>query len=242
VSNSGGFFLNKVRLIGWLAITAVAVLFAWTLIEDKLEQAALRAQVAELRTRIARLTEEARCARVLVESQSTNAAGQVTTVLLWAETDAAGKLLPGAALRRFTVQGADVHFDTRQIIFSAEDVAGGDPLRGRTLTLFTRVWGEQQTPESGPSLEIDAEKPVPVRWSSGNATLQDAELRMWRRFQSYCTDKAAADADGVRTAQGTAVHKPLLAGREYRLSVTAPGQLLLDGPFDPDPFVFRPGR
>ncbi len=229
--------------MGWLALTVVALLFAWTIVEDRLEKAELRAQIADLRLRISRLTSETRRARVLVESINTDAAGSTNTVLLWAETDAAGKLLPGAALKRLEVRGADVHFDARQIIFSAEDIAEGDPLRGHTLTLFTRVWGEQQSPDSGAALEVgNAQNPVPAQFSSGDAALRDAEMRLWRRFQSYCSDKAAADEDGVRTAQGTAVHKPLLAGREYRISVTAPGQILLDGPFEPDPFVFRPTR
>ncbi|MSR75242.1 MAG: hypothetical protein EXS14_07220 [Planctomycetes bacterium] len=238
-----GFLLNKVRLLGWLAVTIVALLFAWTLIEDRLEKAELRAQIADLRSRVARLTAETRRARVLVESIKTDAAGINHTVLLWAETDEAGKLLPGDTLRRLQVRGSDVHFDSRQIIFSSEDTAAGDPLRGRALTLFTRIWGDQQSPESGAALEVgDASNPVPARFRSGSASLRDAEDRLWRRFQSYCTDQAAAEEDGVRTAQGTAVHKTLLAGREYRISVSAPGQVLLDGPFDPDPFVFRPGH
>ena len=123
----------------------------------------------------------------------------------------------------------------------------GDPLRGRTLTLFSKVYGSDQRPSEGIPLNVPGsvagtaagpgDDLVPLACRSGPGAPSELERRLWSKFWELCKDPDAASREGVRTAQGTAVHKPLEAQMEYRLSIDNPGQIRLDGPRKPDPFV-----
>jgi hypothetical protein len=239
----GAFFADKIRLIGWCTVLLVGVLIAWTLVESRLEKAALQRQIRELKERIARLISEESRARLLVESMRQGKDGGLETTLIWADTDADGRMLKGTGLRRFTVKGTDVHCDTRQILFPAESVAEGDPLRGRSLTLFARIYGEREAPIEGDELDLAADADgVPRRFRSADPSARDAESTLWKRWAEYLVNPEACREDGVRTVQGTAVHKAVVVGREYRLKVSALGQVVFEGPFEPDLFVFRPAR
>lgn len=243
MERKGGFLADKIRLLGWCTVVLVALLFGWTLVEGRLERAALERQIRELKERMARLTAEESRARLLVESARPGTDGVLETTLLWADTDADGKMIPGTGLRRFKVRGTDVHCDTRQIIFPMESIAEGDPLRGRSLTLFSRIYGDHESPVAGDAIDIDpASDGVPRRFQSGDVALRDAQSTLWKRWAEYLVNPEACREDGVRTVQGTAVHKAVVVGREYRLRVSAPGQVFFEGPFEPDLFVFRPAR
>ncbi len=205
----------------------------------------------QLRAEVARLMEEEKHAKILVLPPETDQkTGTKKQRLRWASTTPDGKALPGAEIREFQVEGEEVFVDTWQIIFDGPAVREGDPLRGKTLTIFYRIYGDQEKPAEGQPLEIPREVArgtmptaggdalVPPRFRQ-NATgeARDLEQRLWREFYRLMVDPAFAKTEGVRTVQGTAVHKVLVPGKEYRLTLNRQGQILFDGPMDPDPFV-----
>jgi len=162
--------------------------------------------------------------------------------LVWLDTNEDWEPHAGAQPMVLTVYGQDVYFDSYQIIFDADLVRRGDPLRGRALTLFARCFGSQQYPDTGAPIHVPAgvlgiqseqeASIVPSRYRLRRQGPSSwAERLLWARLWRSCHSAGAARRYGVRAAQGTAVHKVLLPGREYRLSITRQGQIILDGPF-----------
>ncbi|MAG57069.1 MAG: hypothetical protein CMJ83_12320 [Planctomycetes bacterium] len=205
-------------------------------------------QERALREAIARLTEERPCARIIVDSVDDDpVTGQPTIRMRWLDTDANWKPRPGAEIRSLVLHGREAYVDAYQIIFKKDAIKEGDPLRGRTLTLFAKVYGSDQKPSDGIPLNVPSsiartaagpgDELVPQAYRSGKGPASDLERRLWRRFWDLCQDSKAADREGVRTVQGTAVHKPLEPDMEYRLSINNEGQIFFDGPMPKDPFV-----
>ena len=206
-----------------------------------------RQEEKRLRASVARLTEETPCARILVHDVARNAdTGKTVISMSWLDTDKNWKPQPGARIRPLKVIGKEAFFDTYQIIFDTESIKEGDPLRGKTLTVFSRVYGSDQRPTEGTPLNMPADviglaesggEIVPANFRQDGTPPSDLERRLWSRFWELCTDPDAAKREGIRTVQGTAVHMPLQPKMEYRLSIDNKGQIILDGPLRPDPFV-----
>ncbi len=204
-----------------------------------------REEERRLRRAVAALTEETPCARILVNAVEQDAQGRTRISMSWLDTDAGWQPRPGAKIRDLVVHGKEAFFDSYQIVFDTESVKEADPLRGKTLTIFARVYGSDQAPNNGTPLNMPADvlgiaeeggELVPAHYRQGKEPT-DLETRLWSKFWDLCTDPEAAQLEGIRTVQGTAVHKPLVAQMEYRLSINNQGQIFLDGPRKPDPFV-----
>jgi len=206
-----------------------------------------RMEEQKLRESLARLTEETPCARILVHQVDVNAdTGKTEISMSWLDTDKSWKRRSGAQIKKLKVIGKEAYFDSYQIIFDSEKVQEGDPLRGKTLTVFARTYGSDQKPSEGTPLNMPGDvlgvaeaggELVPPAFRQGDNPPTELERRLWSRFWELCTDPEAAEREGVRTLQGTAVHKPLQANMEYRLSINNQGQIFLDGPLPPDDFI-----
>jgi hypothetical protein len=103
-------------------------------------------------------------------------------------------------------------------------VARGDALRGRSLALFRRVYGDNQAPEDGYWLNTPGDVPDVYRLSEQPSAF---EQQLWEDFWSYATDPELAGSAGVRVAQGEAVYAPMAAGEEWTLTLDADGGLNL---------------
>jgi hypothetical protein len=203
----------------------------------------------ELRSWIANLSHEERRARILVDAVHEGDASSPGTVdLRWVETRADGS--PVGAPRTIRISGKEMYVDALQILFPTEAVREGDPLRGRALTVFRGIHGDDQKPRDAVPLEVPpsvakgviAPAPgeptvVPKFFQRDPAASRREEERLWSRFWDLARDQELAKSLGVRTVQGTAVHKPAVEGMEYRITLTRMGQIVFDGPFEPDPFV-----
>ena len=148
--------------------------------------------------------------------------------------------------RELQVQGKEAYFDAYQIVFNQDDIKEGDPLRGKTLTVFARVFGSDQRPSDGTPLNMpgnvlelaeEGGELVPAQFRQGKGEPSPLERRLWSRFWELCTDPEAAEREGIRTVQGAAVHKPMQAKMEYRLSFDNAGRLILDGPMEHGGFI-----
>ena len=188
--------------------------------------AADRARLEEERKRLTqvveRLSVERRVAAVDVLQQHVDDTGQVRqTVLRLTEFDRDGEPLPSQV---FGVPGRTPHFDALVIKFQDDYVANADVLRGTSLALFRRVYGETQAPEAG--YWIGEKGAVPDVYRV-NPEPSDFERELWREFWSYATDPAKAAEAGVRVAQGEAVYAPVTAGERWLLTLESDGGLNL---------------
>jgi len=115
-----------------------------------------------------------------------------------------------------------IHFDALVIKFDHEDVAAGEALRGKSLALFRRIYGENQNPAEGH--RVDPENDVPSVYRV-NPQPSEFELRLWGRFWDYATDPDLAARDHVRVAQGESVYVPMQKGDVWTLTLQNNGGL-----------------
>lgn len=171
---------------------------------------------------VERLGVERRMADVDVLQQHTAADGRVVqTIIRLTEIGRDGTPL---APQVFGVPGQVPHFDALVIKFQDDYVRRGDPLRGASLALFRRVYGESQAPDQGYWLGRQDAVPDVYRVDPQPT---EFEQNLWREFWSYVADPRAAAAAGVRVAQGEAVYAPMSPGERWRLTLEADGGLNL---------------
>jgi hypothetical protein len=223
----------------WATIAGLVGMFFYSMGERKAEE-------TRLRNAIANLMDEEQHAQLMVDLITTDdVTGEVTTHLRWAEVEPNGEAFPGAKAKPIVVKGSDVYIDSWQIIFDPSSIKEGDPFRGKSLTLFSRIYGELQAPNAGVPLQVPRALPkesetaglIPPAFRTSTGEVGEFEQSLWRQFFSICTDAEVAKKAGVRTVQGTAVHKPVVQGKMYRIKVDRKGQITFGNPEDPPPFT-----
>jgi hypothetical protein len=186
----------------------------------------LARQKFELERAVQRLSGEDRVAEVHVLDQVL--AGQVVngqpapqdaTTIDFIEIDREGHPLPS---RRFVINDRVIHFDALVIKFDPEDIAAGDPLRGKSLALFRRIYGERQRPSDGSRIDSEGDVPNVYRVQPQPS---EFERQLWSRFWDYARDVQLAARDRVRVAQGESVYEPVMKGDVWTLTLQSNGGL-----------------
>jgi hypothetical protein len=127
--------------------------------------------------------------------------------------------------RSFTIQGEEFYIDAMVVQFERSFVEEGDALRGKSLLLFRRAFGDQQKPADGvPLFRKDGESLIP-EIAQIDPIPSEFEKQIWQRFWTYANDPAMAAAAGVRVAQGEAPHMKAVVGQVYKLTLRASGGL-----------------
>lgn len=187
---------------------------------------ALAREVLQQQRAIERLTAESRVAEVYVTEQVR--AGEMVdgkpaptdlTTMEFIELDREGHPLPS---KRITVQGTRPRFEALVIKFSHDNVAMGHSLRGKSLALFTGVYGEHQAPVDAVRLDKAGDVPNVYRVSPEPS---EFERKLWSRFWDYATDPALAEREGIREAQGEAPFKPMRKGEVWTITLQHNGGL-----------------
>ncbi len=218
-------FLTRVSVmivvIGGLTVLA---LWQWSASESarlrqKLEQvqAELTEKLAQRQAMIERLSRTRRVGHIEITDQQQNPDGSVAnTTVLFVEMDETGREL---GRQTFQVPGETVFFDAWTVKFDPERVAEGNPLRGRTLVLFRRVYSDQQAPQSGSS--IDTPGAVPAGYADSESAR--FEQALWKQFWDIASEPDLAQEMGVRVAQGEAVYQRVKKGQTFKLIIDAVG-------------------
>ncbi len=231
----------------WRAVhsqDAAAQSLAQRNIELEAQKRKLEAQKIKLETTVTRLTAENRVAEVIVEDQqvmpcsgrpadgafgnilppATLPAQCVRTTLLFVERARDGTMLPP---RRFLINGSVAHIDALVIKFERGFIAENDSLRGHSVALFCRVYGEDQSPRDG--LPIDAPGAVPDAYNDKKLSAEQRvfEAGLWKDFWRLADDKQFRVARGVRVADGQDVWGPFLPDHLYTITLGSDGSLSL---------------
>ena len=186
-------------------------------LEARLEQEHQRA--VELEQVVARLTSERRVADVIVTEQ--HAVGNtLSTSVIFVEYGRNGASLPA---RHFTLTGKMVHLDAMVIKFDGKYVTENDQFRGRSLALFTRIYGDATAPNQGAAIDSPGE--VPDAYRSNSGTVGPFEQQLWQSFWRLADDEAYRNSLGVRVAQGEGVWRPFEPGKLYTITLETAGGL-----------------
>ena len=161
-----------------------------------------------------------RLARVEILSQDAAPDGAVTTRLRFVELDGEGQ--PLGEGQELSVVGRRVYVESLVVKFEDDYVEGGDFLRGTSVCLFTRAFGESQAPEDGAPLEVAGRRP---RVYAGDEQPDPFYDDLWARFWEYANDPEAARARGVRAIHGEAPFLEVAPGKTYLLELRASGGL-----------------
>jgi hypothetical protein len=141
------------------------------------------------------------------------------TVIEFVELDRQGHALPS---RRFIVNDDVIFFDALVLKFDPEYVSLGDALRGKSLALFRRIYGEHQNPIDG--FPIDPSGDVPNIFRV-NPDPTPFEQQLWAQFWQLAADPDLALRNGVKVAQGEAVYVPVERGQAWTLTLQNNGGL-----------------
>jgi hypothetical protein len=183
--------------------------------------AKLEAQKKQLEDMIGRLSAEKRVADIVVTDQKASE-GVLNTELLFVEYTHTGSALPA---RSFTIKGKWVHIDAMVIKFDRELVKQNDPLRGHSIALFTRMYGDHQSPAD--AFMIDEPGKIPAIYQSPDSSANSFEQTLWNDFWKLAADENYRKSRGVRVAQGEGVWGPFDPGRLYTITLQADGGLNL---------------
>jgi hypothetical protein len=191
--------------------------------EYQIEQ--LQQQKRELENVINRLQADRRVAKILATRQQSPDGG-IRTTLLFVEYARDGSALPA---RTFTIDGNEAHFDAEIVKFKDDYVKQGDPLRGQSIILFTRVYGAHQAPADG--FPIDSPGAVPEIYRGADPQISDFEQKIWNTFWTLYNDKAAREAIGIRGLHGEGLYGNFDPDHLYTITLRADG----DGTINEEP-------
>ncbi|HEY7120070.1 MAG TPA: hypothetical protein VH475_26015 [Tepidisphaeraceae bacterium] len=187
----------------------------------------LEAEKRQLQDIVQRLTDERRVAEMIVTDQKRTADGLgVETTLLFVEQARDGSPLPA---KSFTVKGDEVWVAGLSIRFEQGFVEKGDALRGRGIMLFTKIFGQDQTPAQGLAIDEPGKIPDVYRGDPAKvARVTEFERELWQNFWRLVDDKAYRAEKGVATAGGKAVYFKAMPERLYHVTLDVSGNPTVD--------------
>ncbi len=219
-----------VRLLTPLAFLLVGAAAAWWgLSGDSAETVALRQEVAELQEDLAQrefqldmLRARSRVAQLEVLEQYPDPSSRsgLRTRFHFVEIDREGRSLGKG--QEFTIDGALVYLDAQVIKFDDHFVESQDLLRGSSLLLFRRIFGEYQNPADGFVIDTVGERPLAYAPESGANAFQD---ELWANFWEYANDPAVSRQSGVRAMHGEAPYIKLVENKRYSVELRHAGGL-----------------
>jgi hypothetical protein len=125
----------------------------------------------------------------------------------------------------FTIEGKLAHVDAMVIKFDRHFVEEGDPIRGHSIALFTKIYGDKQSPASATS--IDEKGKIPDVYRDADPKLASFEQDLWSNFWRLADDDVYRKEKGVRVAMGQGVWGMFEQDKLYRVTLESDGGLNL---------------
>jgi hypothetical protein len=187
----------------------------------KRELEAKQREIVRLGTALRLLKVDHRIAQIdVVSQQGSEKDKTLVTTFNFVEVDDKG--IPLTAPRLLTVKGDMAYVECWVVKFSDESVEAGDPLRGSSICLFRRIFGEHQSPADG--YVLDAVGSRPAGYQDGREA-SGFEKEIWAHFWEIANNPARADEKGIRAANGEAPNQKLVPGKRYKVLLRASGGL-----------------
>lgn len=187
------------------------------------EKQRLEAQKKHLQEFVKRLTSERRVAQILVKKQVKSGDEIDSTYLMFQEFNRKGEPM----LPRFLqpIRGNVIHVDALVIRFDKGFIENDDPLRGHSIVLFYRIYGDKQPPAEGQRLDMPGTAPAFYCDESLSPEAQAFETELWKNFWQLAEDAKYRKEKGVELAQGEGPWFHFYEGYRYTLTVQGGGGL-----------------
>lgn len=190
--------------------------------------AKLEAETLRLRTYLKLLEHTERRAQLEVISQAKDAAGETINKLRFTELDPQGGVV--GAQRVLEIKGDEVYVDTLIIKFEDHFVEEADPLRGKALLLFRRIFTNRVKPDDGYVLDRNG---VPPDLYAGRTATTPFERDLWSKFWNVANSEESAKQAGVKAMHGQALYGRLVPNMVYTLLMRSTGEMILPPPKAP---------
>jgi hypothetical protein len=228
-----------VKVITLTALVVGSALGVWVYERRRSTEARLQEQVRQLEEQrqhlqslVARLTASRRRAELVVieqeyEGSASGGRGSKvkSTTLLFSELAPDGSRLPP---RFFTIRGNVVYVDTLVIKFEREFIEKDDPLRGHSLALFLRLFGQYQAPADGFRIDDPDRPPEVYRDSTPRSqALREFEAQLWKDFWQIAQDPGQRAKLGIRAMHGEAPWWYMYPDTVYTVTIEADGGLTI---------------
>ncbi len=185
----------------------------------------LNEEVAKRELQLKFLRERRRVARVdqVTRMPDATVPGGAYTSFRFQEMKSDGA--PAGPAQSFTIMGDIAYFEALVVKFDDSFVERNDLLKGSSLLLFRRVFGEHQAPADGFPLDAANQRPngYEDRAEDGSPFYRD----LWSRFWEYALEPDVAREAGVRAMHGEAPFIKLVPGREYEIELRSSEGLIL---------------
>lgn len=188
------------------------------------EVAARDERIRELDVALALLKVDSRVGRVVVLDQGPGpeAPDLIRTRVRFSELDAEGEPL-GEGVEA-VVDGTVLYLEALVIKFDDAHVESGDWLRGTSVCLFQRMFGDDQKPSEGTPIDPTGTQPMIYASDDG---LDPFHMELWEDFWDLANDPERAAEKGVRAIHGEAPFMELRPGKSYRVELRASGGLTI---------------
>ncbi|MFT4711480.1 MAG: putative coiled-coil protein SlyX, partial [Planctomycetota bacterium] len=138
----------------------------------------------------------------------------VWTKVRFTELDQTGRTV--GTPQEIIVAGTRVYIEALVIKFEDDYIEAGDFLRGSSVCLFQRIFGEDQSPNQGTRLEPAGTMPSVY---AGDTKPDPFYEKLWAKFWEYAADPVAAKAAGVRAVHGEAPFIEGIPGMTWRVEL-----------------------
>jgi hypothetical protein len=183
--------------------------------EKELEELSIAMSLLKIDHRIARID-------VISQEADPDDPDQIYTQVRFIELDSEGQASgPGIEA---TLKGKTVYVETLVVKFGDEFVESGDALRGTSICLFRRLFGEAQSPNDGVEIDPAGLQPLAYTGVEGPSPLH---RELWSRFWEYANDPELAEERGVKAIHGEAPFIEARPGKSYRVELRASGGLTI---------------
>jgi hypothetical protein len=185
----------------------------------------LEAENERLNTYLRLLQHQERRAQIQVTDQRTGVNGTLINRIRFTEVRPDGT--PIGKEQEFELPGDRIYVDSLVIKFEDHFVKEGDPLRGKALVFFQRIFTNKVTPDEG--YPLDEPGKAPEIYAAEKA--QTAwERDLWRQFWEVGNNERLAKEKQVQAMHGQAISQKLQPGKIYQVLIRNTGEATFPPP------------
>jgi hypothetical protein len=185
----------------------------------------LEKEKAKLQTYLKLLKHSERRAQIEVLRQDKDGEGRVVNTLRFREIQPDGT--PIGAARDLQLVGDEIYLDTLVIKFEDHFIEEGDPLKGKALLLFRRIFSNKVAPDDG--YRLDKEYQAPEIFAVKSAPTE-FEAELWKKFWDVANNETLQKKFGVKAAHGQAAYSRLQPNKVYHLILRSTGETTIPAP------------
>lgn len=214
----GGFFVvERLKMKRLLSLEAEV-----SQLSSELEASENLRRQSEAARLLLKINHRAARIEVLEQGPDPDRPGKMLTKVQFIELDSDGK--PFGTPQAISVKGTRVYLESLVIKFDDTFVEGGDALRGTSVCIFRKMFGEDTPAREGQDIDTVGQRPHP--YIQGD-TIDPWFDELWSKFWDYANDPEAAAKKGVRAMHGEAPWIEARPGGRYRVDLRASGGLTI---------------